>query len=218
MHLKIIALCLVGILALTGCTSKQASKKETTKPKTENLKGVAALVNSEKVMDEEVEHQLSKIEAQHKTEEEKEVFKKQKEEFRKSILEQLINDVLYEQNAEKLDIKVTEAEVEAKYEEAKNQFPDEASFNKALEDAQFTHEEMKEFYRMNLLIEKVNLRIIEDQVVSEEDANTYYEDNKHKFGEFMDKPWNELADNEKARAFGAVWVEDENNRATIKIL
>lgn len=170
---KIVVLALLAALLVIGLTTAGCTL----------FQKKAATVNGDAIPMSEVESQLNKIASQHKTKEQKEIFKKQEKEFRKSILDQLINDKLYEQEAEKMGIKVTDKAVDDEVARTKKRFQSEDAFNKALKDAQFTMDELKDFIRINLIRKKVNEKVVGKITLSDADAKDYYDKNKEQFKE-----------------------------------
>ncbi len=145
------------------------------------FKKKAAIVNGDPIYMEDVDEQLGKIEQQHKTAEQKKTFVQQKKEFEKSILDQLINDKLYEQEAKKMKIKVTDKEVEDEVNKTKKRFPDEKAFEKALKDAQFTEDDLNDFIRKNLLVKRVNEKVVGKIEITDKETKEYYDQNMDQF-------------------------------------
>lgn len=141
----------------------------------------AAIVNGEKILMNEVDKQLDRIAAQHKTAEQKKAFVKQKKQIQKQILDILIDQTLYKQEAEKMGIKVTDQEVENEVNRTKKRFPSEAEFAKALKDAQMTLDDLREFTRNRLIAERVNKKVVGKVTVTDQEAKDYYEKNKEQF-------------------------------------
>lgn len=141
----------------------------------------AAIVNEDKIYMSEVDKQLDRIAAQHTTAEQKKAFVKQKKQIQKQILDILIDQTLYEQQAEKMGIKVTDQEVENEVNRTKKRFPSEAEFAKALKDAQMTLDDLRDFTRNRLISERVNKKVVGKVTVTEQEAKDYYEKNKDQF-------------------------------------
>lgn len=143
----------------------------------------AAIVNGDPIYMREVEKQLERISAQHKTAEQKKAFAQQKSQIQKQILDILIDEKLYEQQAAKLGVKVTEQEVENEVNRTKKLFPSEAEFAQALKDAQMTLDDLCEFTNNRLLQERVNNKVVGKITVTEKKMQDYYEKNKNQFKE-----------------------------------
>ncbi|MFC5649062.1 peptidylprolyl isomerase [Paenibacillus solisilvae] len=95
-------------------------------------------------------------------------------------LDNLIQDELITQEADKAGIKVTDADVDKEIESVKGRFPSEAEFEAALQQAGMTLEDLKKQTPMQLRIRK----ILEPQVVdkvTEADMKTYFDENKASF-------------------------------------
>lgn len=143
----------------------------------------AAIVNGDPIYMSEVDKQLEWISAQHKTAEQKKAFAQQKRQIQKQILNILIDQKLYEQQAEKLGVKVTNQEVENEVNRTKKLFSSEAEFAKALKDAQMTLDDLREFTKNRLLQERVNNKVVGKITVTDQEMQDYYEKNKDQFKE-----------------------------------
>lgn len=141
----------------------------------------AAIVNGDPIYMSEVDKQLERISAQHKTAEQKKAFTQQKAQIQKQILDILVDQKLYEQQAEKLGVKVTDQEVENEVNRTKKRFPSEAEFAKALKDAQMTLDDLREFTKNRLLQERVNNKVVGKITVTDAEMQDYYEKNKDQF-------------------------------------
>ncbi|WP_240548134.1 peptidylprolyl isomerase [Paenibacillus lignilyticus] len=95
-------------------------------------------------------------------------------------LENMIQDELIKQEADKAGIVVGDAEVEKEIESIKKRFPSEAEFEGALQQAGMTLDDLKKQTPMQLRIRK----ILEPQAkVTDADVKTYFEQNKAQFDE-----------------------------------
>ena len=207
-------------LVISGCcpsltTSKTENSQKTGIEKSEDLEGVAALVNGEKIMRSEVNEQLLKIKAQHKTEEEKKKFDLEEKKFRASVIEQLINDVLYAQEAKNLKIVVTDTEVAEEVEETKKRFPNEEEFEQALVDAQFNMDDLKDFIRKNLIVKRVNEEAMK---TSDDEAESYFVENPDEFEDMGISEFSALPKEGKEVVKIKKWLHDTKMDSNIKIL
>ncbi len=141
----------------------------------------AAVVNGEGIPMSKVDDELNKIAAQHKTAEQKKIFQQQKKEIQKTILDDLINKKLYEQEAEKMNIEVTDKEVDKEIESTKKRFPSESAFNKALKDANFTMDDLKEFIKNSLLTKRVNEKVTGKITITDKEVKDYFDKNSTQF-------------------------------------
>ncbi|MEW6189237.1 MAG: SurA N-terminal domain-containing protein, partial [Actinomycetota bacterium] len=101
-------------------------------------KKVAARVNGKKIYLSEVEEEFESLKAKHG-----ELFKGAKgkeyeKTFKENILDSMIEKELVVQEAKKRGIKVSEKEVESRYNQMKKMFPSAKSFEEALKKAGLT--------------------------------------------------------------------------------
>jgi parvulin-like peptidyl-prolyl isomerase len=158
---------------LAGCSQKPKAQKLEDK--------VAAEVNGVKIYSSEVEAQLNSVLGSHASQFQGEEGKKMLDQFRKQILEQLIEFELIVQKAEKEGIKVTDEEVKKRIEEIKKQFPSEADYKNALSQAGLTESELPQKVKKQLLAEKMIEKLFKDIKVEEAEMKDYYEKNKKSF-------------------------------------
>ncbi|MDI6689813.1 MAG: peptidylprolyl isomerase [Actinomycetota bacterium] len=146
-------------------------------------KKVAATVNDEKIYLSEVEKELEVLKAKHA-----ELFKGAKgkeyeKTFKKNILDSMIEKELGIQEAKKQGIRVSEKEVESRYNQMKKMFPSTKSFEEALKKAGLTPSKFKVRLREQLLMDKIWTKVTKGIEVSEEEMAEYYEKNKNRFKE-----------------------------------
>lgn len=165
----------LAVLALvfTGCSKKPEAQKLEDK--------VVADVNGTKIYNSELEAQLSAVLGSHASQFQGEEGQKMLQEFRKQILEQLIEFELVAQQAEKEGIKVTDDDVKKRIEEIKKQFPSEADFKAALSQAGITESQLPEKVKKQLLAEKMIDKLFKDIKIEEAEMKDYYEENKESF-------------------------------------
>ncbi|BBH20926.1 hypothetical protein Back11_22710 [Paenibacillus baekrokdamisoli] len=97
----------------------------------------------------------------------------------KQTLDNLIQDELIMQAADKDGIKVTDADVEKEITSIKGRFPTEADFNAALQQANMTLDDLKKQTPMQLRIRK----ILEPKVtVTDKEIKDYFDKNKASLG------------------------------------
>lgn len=160
-------------LVLTGCSKKPEAQKLEDK--------VVADVNGAKIYNSELEAQLSAVLGSHASQFQGEEGQKMLQEFRKQILEQLIEFELIVQQAEKEGIKVNDADVKKRIDEIKKQFSSEADFKAALSQAGITESELPEKIKKQLLAEKMIEKLFKDIKIEETEMKDYYEKNKKRF-------------------------------------
>ena len=98
--------------------------------------------------------------------------------YGQSVLDTLIINKIVEQEAEKLDIKLTDEEIEEEYKVYTESYGGEDALKKALESLNMTTEDIKNDIRIYLL----TVKVMEDYVdLTEEDVKAYFEENKESF-------------------------------------
>lgn len=167
-----LAVLLIIVLIFTGCSKKAPQQAKST---------VAAEVNGVKIPTSEVESQLASVLGSHSSQLQGEEGQKMLEQFRKQILEQLIEFELIAQQAEKEGIKVTDDEIKKRIDEIKKQFPSDADYKTALKQAGLTEEELPARIKKQLLAEKMLDKLFKDIKVEEKEMKDYYEKNKNSF-------------------------------------
>ncbi len=145
-NMRIVPLCLmILMLSCYACASAAGDKAKDAPPeaaekKTEAAsaekqkageKDPAALVNGTGISRAELDKEYNRL-TQRFQQQGKMIGEDQKEEFRKNVLDNLINRELLFQEGEKKGITADEKAVDARFAELKQQMPDEASFEKML--------------------------------------------------------------------------------------
>lgn len=146
-------------------------------------KKVAATVNGKEIYLSEVEKELESLKAKHA-----ELFKGAKgkeyeKTFKENILDSMIEKELVVQEAKKQGIKVSEKEVESRYNQMKKMFPSTKSFEEALKKAGLTPSKFKVRLREQILMDKIWTKVTKGIEVTEEEMAKYYEKNKDRFKE-----------------------------------
>lgn len=91
-----------------------------------------------------------------------------------TILEELIENILLEKEAQKMGLAVSPKEVEAEIAAVKSGYPDEAAFEASLKLEDITLSELKENLREQLLKEKVIGELKKSLKISEREIKEYY--------------------------------------------
>ena len=98
--------------------------------------------------------------------------------YGQSVLDALITNEIVEQEAEKLDIKLSEEEIDEEYKVYTESYGGEEALLTALEEMNMTKEDIRNDIRIYLL----TLKVMEDYVdLTEEDVKAYFEENKDSF-------------------------------------
>ncbi len=169
-------------------------------------KKIAATVNGEPIYVEDVDKQLEQMGQQQQSFEgpEGEEYKKQ---IQKQILDDLIEQKLVLQEAEKEKIKVKNKEIDDWIEQAKQQFPSEQEFEAKLKELNLTIEELKKNRTEQLLRQKMIEKITKDIKVKDKEVEEYYEKNKE-----------EIKEPEKAKIKWIILSEEQKAKDVLKEL
>ena len=100
-----------------------------------------------------------------------------------AIVRSLVERAEFELEAEEMNIEVTDAEVEKRLDELKQQFfqGDEDKYRKEIEKQGLTDERVREEIRARLLSEQLYEKVTSTVKVSQADIKTYYDENKAQF-------------------------------------
>jgi foldase protein PrsA len=141
----------------------------------------AATVNGSVIPMSDVTKQMDRITKQHKTAEQEKAFKAQKTQIQKQILDLLIDEELYRQEADTMKITVTDAQVETEVNRTIKRFPSQKEFDTALKDAGMTMDDLRAFTKTRMITEKVNAKVVGTIKVTDAEAKDYYDKNPAQF-------------------------------------
>jgi foldase protein PrsA len=167
----IIAVALVLVVAVAGVVAWQTglfSKK-------------AATVDGSPIYMSDIQKQLDSIAAQNKTAAQKKAFEQQKKQITTQLLDQAINDKVYVIEAGKMNITVTDKEIETELNNTIARFPSRAEFDKALKTAGMTMDDLRQLIKTRLLTDKVNKKVVGKITVTDKQAQDYYAKNATQF-------------------------------------
>lgn len=150
-------------------------------------------------------------------------------EYRKYVLDQLINQKLTVQKAEELGITVSDQAVQAEIDkivEGNEQFKNESELEDYLKNNQnMTLEDLKTSIRENLRTQKLREEVTGTITVSEEEVEAFYNQNKQSYTdqEGNVKPLDEVSDqirttlkSEKQNEAYNEWLQEERKKADIE--
>ncbi len=143
-------------------------------------KKIAATVNGDPIYMEEVEEQLSQLQQQHQQLQGQE-NQQYIEQFRKQILDDLIDQKLVLQQAEKEKIKVSDKEIDDWVKQIKEQFPSGKDFEAKLKELNMSLEDLKENRKEQILSQKMIEKIVKGEKVTGKEVQDYYDKNKEEF-------------------------------------
>jgi peptidyl-prolyl cis-trans isomerase C len=101
--------------------------------------------------------------------------------IQQNVLRRLVDNIMYTNKAKALGIAITDADVNAKFEEHKNRFGGEQAFNEYLNRTHNTVDELRSDIRENLTREKVIDQLAGAVAVTDEEIRKEYEDNKARY-------------------------------------
>jgi parvulin-like peptidyl-prolyl isomerase len=122
--------------------------------------------------------------------------------LRNAIVRSLVEQAQFEIAAEELDVTVTDADVDKRLDELKEQFfqGDEKKYQDELEAQGLTEEQVRSDLRTRLLSEKVFEKVTNQVEVSDEDVQKYYDDNAAQFETPASREVRHILVKNKARA------------------
>ncbi len=165
---KVAALAILGLFAFATVGCNLFAKK-------------AATVNGTPIYQSAVDKQMNRITKQHKTAEQEAAFKKQKAQIQKQIVDLLVDEEIYNQEGAKLNIKVTDAQVEKEVTATVKRFPSQKDFDKALSDAGMTMQDLRDFTKNRMITDAVNKKVVGTITVSAKEVKDYYDKNTAQF-------------------------------------
>ncbi len=158
----------------------------------------AATVNGVGIPESQVEQQLSVVKQQQPQLFEGEGGKEQEERYREQIITFLINAELIKQEADRVGIKVTDKEIDKRFDQVKDLFPEKSQFEQALKDQDLTEEGLRDQISDQLVSDKMMERVTKDIKVTTKDKKKYYKENKEQFVEPEQRRWSQITlDNKK---------------------
>lgn len=144
---------------------------------------VAAIVNGEEISKAELDNQVERLMEQSPQMFEGEEGESRLVEFKRQLLDNMINNVLIRQAAAERGIEVTDEEIDAQIADLKAGFPSEDDFNAALADANLTLDELRQQLRDQLSTQRLMEELVGDEAVTEEEISAYYDENTAQFEE-----------------------------------
>lgn len=147
--------------------------------------GVIAKVNDEEITEEEFNIEFESFKGLYEKQLGKDAMSQREEDgrtreevLRESVLEKMIMDKIIKNEAEKMNISVSEEELNEKINEYVRATGGEEEFKIYLEESDISKEFFRENLRKELLMNKHKKKIIEDLNISSEEAEEYFKNNK----------------------------------------
>jgi len=156
---------LVGTVAVSGCAKKDA----------------AATVNGDAISLTQLNQQLDQLKKQYPNMFEGADGEGRLLDFKKRLLDNLVNQKLVEQAAKDKGIKVSDADIKKQIDQLKGGFKDTAQFESALKSAGMTVDSLTEQIRQQLMTQKLIETLSANTKVTAADVKAYYDKNKSQF-------------------------------------
>ncbi|MBI4430723.1 MAG: peptidyl-prolyl cis-trans isomerase [Candidatus Omnitrophica bacterium] len=173
---KFTAICFVSMFMVCLCSAERVSAAMADR--------IVAVVNNEPIMQSEVEDVLAPIYFDLKEEYSGQDLMRHVEETRIKVLNQMIEDQLIYQEAEKLGVKVEEHEIDEMVDDFKQQFANEEEMSEALTLRGLTIARLRISYRKQIAIRKMHAYEVRSKImISPQKIQAYYEAHKEEFGE-----------------------------------
>ena len=169
----VLALIFTFMLAIFGpCVyaKKDAKAKDTKKDKDK-----VAMVNGTTITQADLDTEMGRYERQ-MTMTGRTLEPDQRAEMKKKVLDGLVDRELLIQQSKKLDIKVTEAEINDQVAALKKRFPNEQEFNNTLGKMKMSETDLKAQFGQDMTIKKMIEQEITSKIsISDEDAKAFYD-------------------------------------------
>ncbi|MBE0417079.1 MAG: peptidylprolyl isomerase [Coriobacteriia bacterium] len=162
-----LALATVLVTGVAGCSAND----------------VAAIVNGEEISKAELDDQVDRLMEQSPQMFEGDEGESRLLDFKRQLLDNMINNVLIRQAAAERGITVSDEEIEAQIDDLKGGFPSEDDFNTALSEANLTLDDLKQQLRDQLATQRLMEELVGDEEVTEEEIADYYSQNGSQFEE-----------------------------------
>ncbi len=141
----------------------------------------AATVNGTVITNTELDRELSRAKEQ-LIQMGRPVSDDQLSEMKKRMLDNLIAYELLYQEGKKKGVKVTDAAVDEKLNELREQYPDDAEFKKMLSSSNLTEADLKSHMKRGIAVEQlVDREIVQKITVSDKEIRDYYDSNLARF-------------------------------------
>jgi len=149
--------------------------------KSAEKKGNAAVVNGKIITHADLTSEFKRI-SQRFMQQGREIPADKQDEFRKEVLDNLINRELLYQEAEKKGIKSDEKKIESRFAEVKQSAPTEADFQKMLTEMGVSEADIKTEIRRGFVIQEfIDTRITAEITVADADIKAFYDEHPDYF-------------------------------------
>ncbi len=103
--------------------------------------------------------------------------------IKQQTLDQMINQILIKQAAEKEGVAPSDSDIQKRFDEIKKRFKTEKEFTDALKNYNYTEDELKEYISQQAMMDALFQKVTKNVKVSEDDMKKYFDENKDKFKE-----------------------------------
>jgi foldase protein PrsA len=149
--------------------------------------GAIAAVGDDVVTQEQFDEIMDQAKAQYSSQEGAPPFPEEGtaeyNQLKASIVNYLVQNAIVEQNAEKLDVTVTEEDVDTRYTEIEAQVGSKKKLEELLKEQNVTEEQLREQIADQMLLDAVRQKVYEDVAISDAQAKEYFENPENK-GQF----------------------------------
>ncbi|MCL2503966.1 MAG: peptidyl-prolyl cis-trans isomerase [Coriobacteriia bacterium] len=143
--------------------------------------GIAASVNGEKITIEELDKQLAQYKEQYPQLFQGKDAEQRELEYRRRLLDNLIDQVLVRQAAKDKGVDITDEKVAQQIDQLKAGFENEKKFLEALESANMSEESLKKQISEQMVTQGIIESLEVNTTVSDKEISEYYEKNKAQF-------------------------------------
>ncbi|NOY56872.1 MAG: hypothetical protein GXP34_12940 [Actinobacteria bacterium] len=141
------------------------------------------------------------------------------QQWREMALQSLVDDIIIEQEAERVGIDVSAKDVDAEFDSMQSKFDSPKEFKAWMENLGLDRRELKRRIRLQLVGSLVFAEIVKDVSVSDDEIAAYYEAHK---GDFGDQPLlevkndirDQLEKDRKEQAYRS-WLEEQRASVTL---
>lgn len=171
-RLCLIAFFLVLLLIVNGCSNKGTAI---------GSGDAAAIVNGEKILNSELDERTEQIAVLSGYNLDDPNSPTLRNYLKQQLIEILIDEKLIRQEAAKLEITVSQEDLDAEMKKIRDQFDTEEKYQQFLDERKFTNDELRGYVEDQLYMNTLFEHITKDITAPSKDPKEYYEQNKTEF-------------------------------------
>lgn len=141
-----------------------------------DVEEIVAVVNEEELNGEQYNAALQSIQGQMQKMGQDPTSEEMAELVKVQALDSLVNQTLMLQDAEEVEIKASESEVDEEYSKFTGQFEDEKAMEEALKEQKLDEKKVKEILTEIIVLEKYQDKVAPVEEVTEEEIKEYYDE------------------------------------------